>query len=93
MEKIKVLVVDDHPVVREGIRSLLSSYKDIEVIGEGENGFGTLERIEELRPDVVLLDLKLPGADGIAIARRIRQEYPEVKVLILTIYDLSLIHI
>jgi len=87
MEKIRVLVVDDHPVVREGTRSLLSSYKDIEVVGESENGFGALECIKELHPDVVLLDLKLPGVNGIAIARRIRQEYPDVKVLILTIYD------
>ncbi|RLC80852.1 MAG: DNA-binding response regulator, partial [Chloroflexi bacterium] len=86
-EKIRVLVVDDHPVVREGIRSLLSSYSDIEVVGETENGFETLERVRELHPDVVLLDIKLPGADGIVIARRIRQEHPDVKVLILTVYD------
>jgi DNA-binding NarL/FixJ family response regulator len=87
MKKIGVLVVDDHTIVRDGIRSLLSLVADIEVLGEAANGKEALERITEFNPDVVLMDLAMPLMGGLEATRRIRKEFPEVKVLALTQYD------
>lgn len=87
VEKIRVLVADDHPIVRQGILSLLSSYEDMEVVGEADTGGAVLERVEDLGPDVVLLDIRMPGPDGLEVARRLRRDYPQTKVLVLTTYD------
>lgn len=87
MEKIQVLVADDHPIVRQGILSLLSSHEDMEVVGEADTGFAVLERVGDIGPDVVLLDIRMPGPDGLEVARRLRRDYPQTKVLVLTSYD------
>lgn len=87
MGTIRVLVADDHPVVRQGLRSLLASYDDIQVIGEAESGFSVMEQAGSLQPDVVLLDIRMIGSDGIAIAHQLRQSYPDIKVIILSTYD------
>ncbi len=84
---IRVLVADDHPVVRQGLRSLLASYDDIQVIGEAEGGFSVMKQVESLQPDVILLDIRMTGSDGIAIAHQLRQSYPDIKVIILSTYD------
>ncbi len=87
MQKIRVLIVDDHTLVRDGIRSLLSLVADVEVVGEAANGKEALERVKELAPDVVLMDLSMPIMGGLEATRRIRKEFPRTKVLALTQYD------
>jgi len=87
MKKIRVLIVDDHTLVRDGIRALLSLVSDIEVVGEAANGKEALEKVRELLPDVVLMDLSMPLMSGLEATRRIRKEFPRMRVLALTQYD------
>jgi DNA-binding NarL/FixJ family response regulator len=87
MPPIKVLIVDDHPVVRRGLQSILGEAGDLQVVGEASNGSEALKQVGALKPDVILMDIRLPGADGVQITRRVRREYPEAKVIILTTYD------
>ena len=87
MKKIKVLIVDDHTLVRAGIRALLKLAADIEVVGEASNGKETLEKIRKIMPDVVLMDLAMPVMGGLETTRRIRKEYPSIQVVVLTQYD------
>jgi len=86
-EKITVLLADDHAVVREGLRLLLESTEDIQVIGEVENGRKAVEMAKSLRPDVVLLDLAMPNLNGLEATRQILKEVPGVKVLILSSFS------
>lgn len=81
---IRVLITDDHGVVRQGLRMFLSLDPDIEVVGEAENGEEALEMVRELEPDVVLMDLLMPVMDGIEATKAIRSELPEVEVVALT---------
>ncbi len=81
---IRVLVVDDHAVVRRGLRGFLDVLDDIEVIGEAEDGRQALELAGSLRPDLVLMDLLMPGLDGIAATAELKSRFPEVHVLALT---------
>jgi len=87
MQKIRVIVVDDHTIVRDGICSLLSLTPDIEVIGEAANGREALEMLKKLMPDVVLMDIAMPIMGGLEATRRIIKEFPRIKVLALTQYD------
>jgi DNA-binding NarL/FixJ family response regulator len=84
---IRVLVVDDHPVVRHGLVSILRWEQDIELVGEAADGLEALRLILEQRPDVVLLDLRLPGLPGVDVMRRVRAQLPGVRFLVLTTYD------
>ncbi len=81
---IRVLLVDDHQVVRRGLRTFLEIQDDIEVVGEASDGAEGVARIEELRPDVVLMDIKMPGTDGIEALRMLRELENPAKVLIVT---------
>ena len=87
MKSIRVLIVDDHTLVRAGIRSLLALVADIEVVGEASDGKEALKKVGELAPDVVLMDLAMPGMGGLEATRRIRKRFPGIKVLALTQYD------
>ncbi|HJX12282.1 MAG TPA: response regulator transcription factor [Dehalococcoidales bacterium] len=87
MKKIKVLIVDDHTLVRAGIRSLLALVEGIEVVGEASDGKEALVKVRQLMPDVVLMDLAMPVMGGLEATRRLRKEFPGVKVLALTQYD------
>ena len=87
MKKIRVLIADDHTLVRDGIRALLALAPDIEVVGEAANGKEALEKTKELAPDIVLMDLNMPIMGGLEATRRIRKESPGTKVLALTQYD------
>jgi DNA-binding NarL/FixJ family response regulator len=84
---IRVLIVDDHPVVREGMRALLQSQPEFEVVGDAPSGDVAVERAGELLPDVVLMDLRMPGVDGAAATAEITTRYPQVHVLVVTTYD------
>jgi len=84
MESISVLIVDDHAVVRQGLRTFLESEGDIEVVGEAGDGAEAVQRVQEFLPDVVLMDLVMPGLDGIAATRKISEVSPSSRVLVLT---------
>jgi DNA-binding NarL/FixJ family response regulator len=83
-DRIRVLLVDDHGVVRRGLRGYLELLEDIEVIGEADNGLAGVEQADELRPDVVLMDLVMPQLDGIGAIERIKAAHPEIQVVALT---------
>ena len=86
MGKIKVLVADDHTILRQGIKALLDNQEGIEVIGEAKDGREALEIIEETLPDVILMDIAMPGLNGLEATRRIKKKFPRMKVLVLTMY-------
>jgi NarL family two-component system response regulator YdfI len=84
---IRVLIVDDHLVVREGLHTILEVSGDIEPVGEAANGAEAVRLVGELSPDVVLMDLRMPGMDGIEAIQQIKARYPVVEIVILTTYD------
>ena len=86
-ELITLLIVDDHPVVREGLSGMLSSQPDFEVIGQVNNGAETVVFHEQHQPDVTLMDLRMPNMDGVAAIQRIREKRPSANILVLTTYD------
>ncbi len=87
MSKIRVLLVDDHTILREGLRALLSYYEDVQVVGEAQNGAEAVAMVAELHPDVVMMDIAMPGINGIEATRQIRQEWPDTKVLVLSQHE------
>ena len=84
---IRVLICDDQDLVREGLQAILSTAPGIEVVGEASDGIEALEAVERLGPDVVLMDLKMPGRDGVAATRDISARFEDVRILVLTTYD------
>lgn len=87
MFKITVFIVDDHPTVRDGLKLCLSAYQDLDIIGEAGSGQEALELIENLRPDVVLMDVSMPGMNGIDTAELVIEQYPETKVLMFSMHE------
>jgi len=85
--EIRVLLADDQQLMREGLRVLLDLTPDIRVVGEAGNGAEAVERVQALQPDVVLMDVRMPGLDGVAATRRLHKACPDVKVIILTTFD------
>lgn len=84
---IRVLCVDDHPLVRKGIAAILANETDMELVAEGSNGQEAVELFQRHQPDVTLMDLRMPEVDGIAAVKRIRRQAPEAKIIALTSYD------
>jgi DNA-binding NarL/FixJ family response regulator len=84
---IKILIVDDHPVVRDGLNAVLETQPDFEVIGEAGDGQEAIAQVERLHPDVVLLDLDMPGLDGLGALQQIMKQRPNTKVIIFTVFD------
>jgi DNA-binding NarL/FixJ family response regulator len=86
-EPIRVLIADDHPVVRAGLQGMLLGQPDIQVVGEAVTGAETIALTEQLRPHVVLMDLRMPELDGVSATVRIRERQPQIHILVLTTYD------
>jgi two-component system NarL family response regulator len=85
--RIRVAVFDDHMMVREGIVALLGMHDDLEVVGEAGDGTSAIELYRRLQPDVALVDLRMPGKDGVAVIRELRNEFRNCRLLVLTTYD------
>ena len=87
MEQIKLMIVDDHTVVRDGLTSMLERQDDFQVVGQASNGLEAVERVSALQQDVVLMDLRMPELDGVEAMRRIGSERPGTRFIVLTTYD------
>ncbi len=87
MSSIRILLVDDHAVLRAGLRALLGKFPDLEVVGEAGDGAEAVARVNELKPDVVVMDVAMPGINGLVATRQILQTHPETKIIILSQYD------
>ncbi|MDR7522256.1 MAG: response regulator transcription factor [Armatimonadota bacterium] len=87
MEKIRVLLADDHALFRRGLASLLANRDDLEVVGEASSGEEAIDRARELMPDVILMDVRMPGEGGLEATRRIKEEMPYVRIVILTVSE------
>ena len=84
---IRIVLVDDHEIVRAGLRMLLQSQTDIEIVGEAENGQQALELCRQAHPDVVVMDITMPGPSGLEVTRQLKQQHPDIAVLALTIHE------
>jgi DNA-binding NarL/FixJ family response regulator len=84
---MRILIADDNPLVRRGVAAILSRLADCDVCGEAANGLEAFQKSRELRPDLILLDISMPGSDGLETARRLRQEFPEINVVIMSHHD------
>jgi len=87
MNKIRLVIADDHPVVRDGLRGMLESQADFEVVGEASDGEAAILRAVEMQPDLILMDLRMPILDGVSAIREIKKRLPALQVLVLTTYD------
>jgi len=87
MKKIRVLIVDDHGILRAGLRTFLNLQPDMEVVGEAAEGLEAVEKVKRLEPDVVLMDITLPGMEGLEVTKKLKKTHPNVKVLILTMHE------
>ena len=86
-EPVRVVIADDHPVVRAGLEGMLSAQPEFEVVGQAADGAKASRLAARLKPDVVLMDLRMPEVDGVAATKEIKEHHPEVHVLVLTTYD------
>ena len=86
MEKINIFLVDDHQLIRDGIKALLNGVAEINIAGEASSGKELFLKLNEVSPDILILDISLPDISGIDITRRITEEYPSIRVLILSMY-------
>ena len=86
-KEIRILLVDDHQVVREGLRHMLEHEEDMEVVGQGANGEEALSQVEMLSPNIVLMDIKMPGMNGIELTQQLKEKQPTCDVIMLTLYD------
>ena len=86
-EAIRILIADDHPIVREGLARVLNQEEDLKVVGLAENGLEAVARARELRPDIILMDLQMPEMDGVEAIQKVKEEAPDIGIIILTTYD------
>lgn len=86
MESIKIILADDHQLVRDGIRSLIKDAKNIEVIDEASDGYELLEKLKSIKPDIIVLDVSMPRLSGIEATRKITEQFPAIKVLVLSMF-------
>jgi DNA-binding NarL/FixJ family response regulator len=86
MKKTRIILIDDHQLVRDGIKALLTGIPDISIVGEASGSEELFDKMETLKPDLLIMDISLPGLSGIEITRKVSSEYPDVQVLILSMY-------
>jgi DNA-binding NarL/FixJ family response regulator len=84
---VRILVVDDHPILREGVALILEDRSDMVVVGEARDGVEAIVRFRELQPDITLMDLQMPGMSGLEAIKAIRAEHPDARIVVLTTYD------
>jgi len=87
IEKIRVLIADDHPLVRQGLRAIFDLSEGIEIVGEAEDGEKAIEKAKQLKPDILLLDLRMPKINGVKVCQTLKEEGLGIKIIILTTYD------
>ncbi len=87
MEPLRILLVDDHVLFRKGISSLIASRRDMKVVGEANDGFEAIERVREIQPDLILMDIDMPKCNGLEAVKRIKQDTPEAQIIMLTVSD------
>ena len=87
MDTIRILLVDDHQVVREGLRRMLELEADLRVVGEVADSKEVFTQVELLSPDIILMDIKIPGVDGVELTRQLKEKHPSCNVIMLTLYD------
>jgi DNA-binding NarL/FixJ family response regulator len=87
MDKLTILIADDHPIFRKGLRAILLTMPETEILGEATNGQEAVVLAEKLQPDVVLMDLQMPGGDGLAAIREIVQTSPHIRILVVTMFE------
>ena len=87
-QRVRVLIADDRPRARDGLRALLGTWPEVDVIGEAANGREAVDLVGRCRPDVVLMDVRMPEMDGLEATRLIKRSWPEVRVVMLTMYDI-----
>lgn len=87
MDEINILITDDHPIVRAGIRGILETQPEFEVVAEAENGREAVDKVRQLKPDVILMDLRMPEMDGVEAIAKIKERQPDSHILVLTTYD------
>ncbi len=87
MSEIRVMIVDDHALVREGIMALLKLYEDVEVVGEASDGTEAIDAANRLKPDIILMDIAMPGLGGLEATLEIKKTHPDIKVIVLSQYD------
>ena len=86
-DKTRIVLADDHPIVLTGLRNLVESESDFEVVGEATSGPDALKLIRDVRPDIAILDISMPGMSGIVLARRLAEEAPDIKIMVLTLHE------
>ena len=84
---IRILIADDHPIVRDGLLAILATQPDFKIVGEASNGAELIRLVSTLGPDIVLTDLEMPGIDGVEAIRQIRNSFPSTKIIVLTVFD------
>ncbi|SHF77192.1 two component transcriptional regulator, LuxR family [Fodinibius roseus] len=84
---IKIVIADDHPIIREGIQRIVEGENDLQIVGEAEDGYEILELLEQEKPDILVLDITMPGKSGLEILKEINERYPDLPVLILSVHS------